>query len=205
MTVEIISWSISSKVWDRAGIEFATPGSAVRLTSVVRNVTDCVTRKRLIFLCHEAGTVYSTAKNFPAPWLHESLTWVASVHDNYALITEPRVNSPLNQVSERLNIKTMQAIRNLLCVDNQVEMWSARNTPHLQRKSSIDCLWWHDRNSLFGKMMSNLRHEPPSYDMKPQQIKQSCNFPAPSLGIKPKSHRYKTICFNKWAKECNLI
>ena len=29
------------KVWDRAGIELATPGSAVRLTSVARHVTDC--------------------------------------------------------------------------------------------------------------------------------------------------------------------
>ena len=44
MTVEIISWSISTKVWDRAGIELATPGSAVRYTSVARNVTDCATR-----------------------------------------------------------------------------------------------------------------------------------------------------------------
>ena len=40
MTVEIISWSISTKVWDRAGIELATPGSAVRLASVARHVTD---------------------------------------------------------------------------------------------------------------------------------------------------------------------
>ena len=31
MTVEIISWSISTKVWDRAGIELATPRIAVRL------------------------------------------------------------------------------------------------------------------------------------------------------------------------------
>ena len=38
MTVEIISWSISTKVWDRAGIELTTPGSAVRLTSVARHV-----------------------------------------------------------------------------------------------------------------------------------------------------------------------
>ena len=30
MTVEIISLSISMKVWDRAGIELVTPGSAVR-------------------------------------------------------------------------------------------------------------------------------------------------------------------------------
>ena len=41
MTVEIISLSISTKVWDRAGIELATPGSAVRHASVARHVTDC--------------------------------------------------------------------------------------------------------------------------------------------------------------------
>ena len=33
MTVEIISLLISTKVWDRAGIELATPGSAVRHAS----------------------------------------------------------------------------------------------------------------------------------------------------------------------------
>ena len=31
----------SQKVWDRAGIELVTPGSAVRLVSVARHVTDC--------------------------------------------------------------------------------------------------------------------------------------------------------------------
>ena len=41
MTVEIISQSISTNVWERAGIELATPGSAVRLASVARHVTDC--------------------------------------------------------------------------------------------------------------------------------------------------------------------
>ena len=41
MTVEIISWSISTRVWDRARIELATPGSAVRNASVARHVTDC--------------------------------------------------------------------------------------------------------------------------------------------------------------------
>ena len=35
--VEIISWSISTKVWDRAGIDLVTPGSAVRYA------TDCTT------------------------------------------------------------------------------------------------------------------------------------------------------------------
>ena len=44
MTVEIISRSISTKVWYRAGIELATPGSAVRHESVARHVTDCATR-----------------------------------------------------------------------------------------------------------------------------------------------------------------
>ena len=38
MAVEIISWSISTKVWYRAGIELATPGSAVRHASVARHV-----------------------------------------------------------------------------------------------------------------------------------------------------------------------
>ena len=37
MAVEIISWSISTKVWDRAGIELAILGSEVR------HVTDCGT------------------------------------------------------------------------------------------------------------------------------------------------------------------
>ena len=44
MTVESISLSISRKVWDRAGIELATPGYAVRHASVARHVTDCPTR-----------------------------------------------------------------------------------------------------------------------------------------------------------------
>ena len=44
MTIEIISWSISTKVWDRAGIELATPGSAVSFASVTRHVTDCAMR-----------------------------------------------------------------------------------------------------------------------------------------------------------------
>ena len=40
MTVEIISLSISKKVWDRVQIELATPGSAVRHISTVRHGTD---------------------------------------------------------------------------------------------------------------------------------------------------------------------
>ena len=44
MTVEIISWSISTKVWDRTGIKLATPRTAVRHASVDRHVTNCATR-----------------------------------------------------------------------------------------------------------------------------------------------------------------
>ena len=44
MTVDIISQSISTKVWNGAGMELATPGSAVRLASVARQVTDYATQ-----------------------------------------------------------------------------------------------------------------------------------------------------------------
>ena len=50
MTLEIISWSISTKVWDRAGITLANPGSAVRLASVARHVTDCATQPGTVVL-----------------------------------------------------------------------------------------------------------------------------------------------------------
>ena len=48
MTVKIISRSISTKVWDRAGIELATPGSADRHASAARHVTDCATRPGIV-------------------------------------------------------------------------------------------------------------------------------------------------------------
>ena len=44
MTVEIISVSFSTNVWDRARIELMTPGSAVRPVSVARHDTDCAKR-----------------------------------------------------------------------------------------------------------------------------------------------------------------
>ena len=52
MAVEIISWSISAKVWDRAGIKLATPGSAFRHVSAVRHVTDCATRPSAYIQVH---------------------------------------------------------------------------------------------------------------------------------------------------------
>ena len=47
MTIEIISWSISTIVWDPAVIKLAAPGSEVRLASVARHITDCATRPSL--------------------------------------------------------------------------------------------------------------------------------------------------------------
>ena len=44
MAVENISWLISMKVWDWAGMELATPGSAVIQESAVRHITDCTMR-----------------------------------------------------------------------------------------------------------------------------------------------------------------
>ena len=40
-TTEIISRSISMKVWDQARIELMTPGSVARHASVARHVTEC--------------------------------------------------------------------------------------------------------------------------------------------------------------------
>ena len=50
MTVEIISWSLSTKVWDWTGIELVTRGSAVKHASVARHVTDCATRPLVLLL-----------------------------------------------------------------------------------------------------------------------------------------------------------
>ena len=61
MTLEIISCSISTKVWDRAGIKLATPGSAVRLASVARHVTDCATRPG-VCVCVRGGGFFFTFK-----------------------------------------------------------------------------------------------------------------------------------------------
>ena len=43
------------KVWDRAGIQLATPGSAVRHASVAKHLTDCTMRPGIpacvMFVC----------------------------------------------------------------------------------------------------------------------------------------------------------
>ena len=48
---------------DRAGIELATPGSAVRQASVARHVTDCATRPGIIL--EEAGMYIPWSRDTP--------------------------------------------------------------------------------------------------------------------------------------------
>ena len=59
MTVEIFSWSISTKVWDQAGIELASPGSAVRFACVLLP-TQCSFSKSV--LSHENCMSHSMSK-----------------------------------------------------------------------------------------------------------------------------------------------
>ena len=71
MTLEIISLSISSKVWDRAGIKLGILGYAVRHASVARHVTDwcmsdCISRWE-----HFSSTVTFSCKR-----------WLLSTDDN---------------------------------------------------------------------------------------------------------------------------
>ena len=84
MTVEIISWSISTKVWDRAGIELATPWSAVSFASVTRHVTDCATRPGTPLLSFQLKSVSKLDRlrqNFVDPctiWTHRGfLQWLS--------------------------------------------------------------------------------------------------------------------------------
>ena len=68
MAVEIISWSNSTKGWNQAGIELATPGSATRL------VTDCATRPGN----NEAGL---KKKSFNGSKMETCQNWKDSNHE----------------------------------------------------------------------------------------------------------------------------
>ena len=78
MIVEIISYLIFTKGWDLAGIKLVTPGSAVRLPSVARHVTncamwpvphDCVTElyPKLCYnkVCYKGTTLYLAISTLP--------------------------------------------------------------------------------------------------------------------------------------------
>ena len=76
MTVEIISWSISTKVWYRAGIELATPGSAVRHASVARHYQNfawiCT-----IFCCHFTFNKWlEVFRHYPSSRANHTISWL---------------------------------------------------------------------------------------------------------------------------------
>ena len=88
MTVEIISWPISKKVWNRAGIKLATPESAVRLASVARHVTDCAARRILWF----SGLFFS---NYHIKYVWMGVVMYDLVHNVEAVFGLYRVHTGL--------------------------------------------------------------------------------------------------------------
>ena len=90
MTVEIISWSISTKVWDWAGIEPATPRFAVRLASVARHVTDCAMRPgAYMFLCIVNSCVecgWKQCGSWSADFNRSQLTWIYTVFKRFIFL-----------------------------------------------------------------------------------------------------------------------
>ena len=63
------------KVWDRAGIELATPGTAVRLASVARHVTNCATRPGktgdFVYFCTAINIEALTSSETASAGLHK--------------------------------------------------------------------------------------------------------------------------------------
>ena len=87
MTVEIISWSISTKVWDRAGFKLATPGSAVSFASVTGHVTDCATGPG------PAGVIWGSGSlgKWRSDLIHDS--WVTIHRSNYESLVNKKSDS----------------------------------------------------------------------------------------------------------------
>ena len=80
MTVEIIPWSISTKVWDGDGIKLVTPGCAVRLASVVRHITDCATRPGRTVI------KYFCKKGLPPKEIHEDFMETLGKESPYSTV-----------------------------------------------------------------------------------------------------------------------
>ena len=135
MTVEIISWSISTKVWERTGIELATPGYAVRHASVARHVTDCATRPGW-------SLVFSGSRKIPT--LGSTVQWETRQASCPTGTVGPRIGivlSPLNtndafylshppvpalgKNKKKTNSRTLAARRSVtsLLYQNDVTMW----------------------------------------------------------------------------------
>ena len=57
------------KVWDRTGIELATPGYAVRHASVARHVTDCANLSWSLYNLNHQGLVQYVHLFFAFPFV----------------------------------------------------------------------------------------------------------------------------------------
>ena len=99
MTVEIISWSTSMKVWDWAGIKLATPGSAVRLPSVARHVQ---------WFIYNFGLMGPGTHCFPNQWVQLRVQNTIS-HDKSEIPLHPGTPWNKNFASQRQNyVQKMQ-------------------------------------------------------------------------------------------------
>ena len=67
------------KVWDGAGIELATPGSAVKLISVARHFTDCATQPGIVQCTYLGVSGYNFQKTIVFFCLKIFFTFTRSV------------------------------------------------------------------------------------------------------------------------------
>ena len=87
-TVDAMIGSISTKVWDRAGIELATPGSAVSFASVARHVGN-VSGYRCEADCRSRGREFDPG---PVPYFRREPTCLAT---DAKLTADPGVASSI--------------------------------------------------------------------------------------------------------------
>ena len=70
MIVEIISWSISTNVWDRAGIKLATTGSAAGLA------TDCITGPGVSQMCSHSFNMHAQLSSGTRAFINVPILYV---------------------------------------------------------------------------------------------------------------------------------
>ena len=94
MTVEMISWPISTKEWDRAEMELATPGSAGRLASVARHVTDCPMRPSPEWSCVTLQRHFPQQCDCRNGTLGDTSFWAKLLKRNFPLTLSPELWRP---------------------------------------------------------------------------------------------------------------
>ena len=119
MALEIISWSISVKVLDRAGTELATPGSAVR------HVTDCATRP----CCSQRVKSTKHVQHYAA-WMH-----VLSIIQEHLLEPQVGKNDTDDMPTELPKLEKMHFCIN---ADWSYILNKAKNVPSLKTSDRDD-------------------------------------------------------------------